>query len=1463
MDIQVVPAPGENLLLFTGDRVRFTLRTAQPLPQAFLRTNIGRASRLHAEVVQEYRDELARWKLPPIQGARTRAPRGLAWRDIPMRWREGEWQIDLTVSEPGFFEAKAYAVDAQGRQIWPEGPNTGISVDPGEYRSGNTIYCAFTRMFGNTRTARRTGTELEPELARLDQLGYAVIPPSGTFRDLIRQIPHIFDTLGCRVLHLLPVNPTPTTYARFGRFGSPYACLDLLAVDPALVEFDRRTTGLDQFRELTFAVHEKGGRVLLDIVINHTGWGSHLQENHPEWFLRKDGYFQSPGAWGTTWEDLVELDHKMPLSWEYLGEVFIEWCRRGVDGFRCDAGYKVPTTAWRYIIAKVRHEFPNALFLLEGLGGPWEATAELLTRGGMQWAYSELFQNYSPAEVHSYLAHSLKQNAETGTLIHYSETHDNDRLAKKGKAWSLLRNNLCALASHRGGFGFTCGVEWLAEEKINVHSSRGMAWGNPENLVVELARLNHLLSDHPCFSDGAAVRILSQAESPVLALERTAEGGTDKLLVLVNLDEHRKHSFVLESPRTFSGEVVMWDLLARREVAPRKKGERLEIVVEKAGSLCLASARVPAGLDGKQYRRLRKLHAWAIEVLSHSLEPESFGPHSWVELAEQVEADPKKFLGAVRYLSPALADRNLVSAVASAAELNRYPEVVVWSPSDRRRVTPLPPDHWLLIEDSVPFRATLSWGDRQEHRESVPMAKGHFAAFRPLDIFEQRRLGPAQVRLERHGVSEREVTGGLVYLSPQPKYEPQLMVPLHPNGSRLNAPLALLTNSTGGMARICVDLGLVKSKYDCVLGSNLHPTLPVDRHIFIKRVRVWANAERFISPLDGRNLQSFSAGPPARWEFAAICGDGRTVRIELKADMLEERNTTVLQFRLLDDSGLQKPDVRLAIRFDIEDRNFHQETTFNEGADFHFRSNCHPARDGIGFEFRPAPDRGLKVYTKAGEYHPAPEWSLGVAHEMEQTRGQTGAGDAFSPGWFDLPLRLGVPELVVATSAPDEPSWEMAARFEERRMAANDSAVRFASLKEEDSFGRQLALAAQAYVVRRDAQKTVIAGYPWFLDWGRDSLICARGLLAAGMHEEVRQLLIAFGKFERDGTLPNTIHGEDASNRDTSDAPLWYGVVCEEFAREVGPEIYDVRTEPDGRRIRDVLRSIGVGYQNGTPNGIRMDPSSGLIWSPKHFTWMDTNYPAGTPREGYPIEIQALWIRLLEQLNEIDAPTAGAPWDQLAARAREHLLSRYWIEEKGYLADTLIARRGGTALESQRDDALRSNCILPVLFDLIPKVEARRCLEAAGRYLVIPGALRSLAPLPCSQPLAIYGADGRLLNNPIEPYWGRYEGDEDTRRKPAYHNGTAWTWTYPGYCEALVKAWDYSPEVIAAARAMLGGMAPLLQEGCVGHLPEVLDGDAPHQQRGCDAQAWGATEALRVWKWLGNLRSNSNGLARI
>ncbi len=1427
----MIPAPGERLLRFVGDRVRFEIGGSASSEgwRARLRTNIGRADVLRREIIQAH-----------AKGARFA---GASWRDLPMDEDNDGWSLELSLTESGYFKAKPYLLDPKSWQHWPAGPDIGISVHPNAYRTANTLYCAFPRMFGMSKSALSTRNErIEDQIRQIEEHGYTIIPPSGKLRDLIPCLPHIIETLGCRILHLLPVNPTPTTYARFGRFGSPYAALDLKGIDPALIVFDKRTTGMDQFRELTYATHLRGGRVFLDIVINHTGWGSMLQERTPKWFLREpDGTFVSPGAWGTTWEDLVELKHDNVALWDKLADVFLTWCRRGVDGFRCDAGYKVPVAAWQYIIARVRQEFPETIFLLEGLGGAWETTEALLTEGEMQWAYSELFQNYSAIQVSSYLDHSLNQSRRVGLLAHYSETHDNDRLATRGRAWSLLRNRLCGLASVSGGFGFTCGVEWLATEKIRVHGSAGLAWENRDNIVPELARLNRLLAHHPCFFDGAKLTRLSPPDSPVYALLRESAEGKDVVLVLVNTDVENANTLTLTSDFMPTAADFKFELLGQELPELNSSAEDVQFVLAPGSAYCLSQSAEPRGLSGDAYRNARAQSAWAIQMLSERFSVRDIGPCDWSVLARVVEHSPADFLAAISRVDPEYLRKDLLAAIDSALNQAGFPQIVRWNPSDRYRITPVPPDHWVLIEDTARFRASLRADDDAwiKNFESIQILGGHIASYPPR--FD---AGDAILQLERYAEADSQVEATIRFLpkdSDSPTPEPRLPKPND---------IVLLTNGIGGMARMCVEPGRVNSKYDCVLGANLHPSLPVDRHVFAKRIRVWVNADGFISPLDFQNLASFSAGPPAIWRFVANAGDGRSVGIQMTAEMVQGHNTTIFRFNLLNafhGSGKTLPDdvdVRLTARVDIEDRNFHSETRHDGGADFHFSVHTHEIQQSkraprvVGFFFKPAADRQLRVFANSGEYHPQPEWSENIPHPVEQSRGQVGFGDAYSPGWFELPLAKDAGITLLVTTESAESGWTETTDF---KLQPDEDG---------NSFSARLARAARAFVVRRGEGNTVIAGYPWFLDWGRDTLICVRGLLAAGMIDEVKQILITFARFEQDGMLPNTINGDNTSNRDTSDAPLWFGLVCEEAAETIGRAFYDSVVGPKDRTIRDVLHSIVTNYIKGTPNNIHMDEPSALIWSPAHFTWMDTNHPAGSPREGYPIEIQALWIRLLRQLANVGSHETQKYLVELADRALASLEKYFWLESHGWYADVLLAESGQPAAEAAASDALRSNCIFPISLGLIAGEHARRCIGAVLRYLVIPGGLRSLAPLPISVPLPIQASDGRLLNDPNKPYWPRYEGDEDTSRKPAYHNGTAWTWTFPNFCEALARAWDFSPEAIAAARSYLASMERLVNEGCLGQIPEILDGDAPHTARGCDAQAWGVTEALRVWKLL-------------
>ncbi|HEY6878181.1 MAG TPA: amylo-alpha-1,6-glucosidase [Polyangiales bacterium] len=1412
---RMTPAPGERLLRFVGDRLRVTLRGMSASQRAFLRTNLTRARVARAEVIAQ----------PGLREQEELTFAGASWRDIPLeRIEDGPngslFAIELPLLEPGHFLAKPYFRDESGRQLWPEGDDLSIAVHPDRLRSANVIYCAFPRAMGTF--AQPSARALE-SVSELDGAGYSVIPPSGTLRSLTRALPHIFDTLGCRILHLLPIGPVPTTYARMGRFGSPYAQLDLVGIDPALVEFDKRTTGVQQFRELADGVHLREGMVILDIVLNHTGWGSRLFDEHPEWFKRDaHGEFHSPGAWGTVWADLVELDQAHSQLWDVLADALLTWCRRGVDGFRCDAGYMVPVPAWQYIVACVRREFPDCVFLLEGLGGAWEATERLLTEGGMQWAYSELFQCYEPAHVASYLDHSLRQSDRIGTLVHYSETHDNDRLAKKGISWALMRNRLCALASSAGAFGFTTGVEWLSTTKIDVHEAHSLSWGAEINLVRELAELNRLLRDHPCFFDGARVGRVSADGSPVLALERVSQDRLDHCLVLINLDPDLAREITLDKAVWERLGHAPLDLLGQPLPSVSEVPNGVVFVLGAGVALCLSEHRLPRGLAGELYRTRRAQAAWAYTQLGTQIAHEALGPAPFVELAEHVAKDPAAFLASIAWLDRAAARRDLLAALKAAPA--RYPRVITFRAEHARRITLVPPEHWLLVRDELPFEVVLARHEGDLVIRSIRVDDGHVAAIPPHSGEQESDLS---LRLNRFKEEGTLIEAKLRLLSHAPAFSG-----LTERGS------VLLTNRRGGMARMDASLGRVQSKYDCVLAANVSPSAPSDRHIFIKRLLAWVDADGFTTPLDQQNLVQLESGPPAVWTFACNAGDGRRVGVRLCCDMIHDRNITVLRFERVPMQSLDlapHEHVRLILRFDLEDRSFHDETHATPELMERFAQSTSPLEGKIGFQFVPAAERRLTVSADRGQYFSGVQWTRDIYHAIDAERGLGPKGDAFSPGWFELPLAAKAPVTLICSAEREEPSPMLV----QRALATHPSHLA------QDSFEAQLRRAAEAFIVRRGVGRTVIAGYPWFLDWGRDTFIAARGLIAAGYHDEVKHMLLTYAALERRGTLPNNFVAGDAEvGRETSDAPLWFALASEELAAAVGPSLYELAFEGQ-RPLGKVLASIAKNLLEGAENGVCIDLASGLVWSPSHYTWMDTNYPAGTPREGYPIELSVLWLRFLQQLLRAGIVVEG---HDLAAQAAltQASLERFFRPELGYCADTLHAGKGVPASAATPDDHLRPNQLLAVAFGLIKGERARAIVAAAERYLLVPGAIRTLAPKPVQFALPIANERGPL-NDPANPYWGNYIGDEDTRRKPAYHNGTAWGWWLGIYCEALAAAWDGDPAAIAAARAVLGSSSRLLHDNCLGQLPEIVDGDAPHTQRGCDAQAWSVTEALRAW----------------
>jgi predicted glycogen debranching enzyme len=521
----------------------------------------------------------------------------------------------------------------------------------------------------------------------------------------------------------------------------------------------------------------------------------------------------------------------------------------------------------------------------------------------------------------------------------------------------------------------------------------------------------------------------------------------------------------------------------------------------------------------------------------------------------------------------------------------------------------------------------------------------------------------------------------------------------------------------------------------------------------------------------------------------------------------------------------------------MEDRNFHSETKAYAGPEKDW-----PGAVGVSarsVSFNPSGERELYIRISKGRFVLGCEWIYSIYQPNEASRGLEACTDLFSPGYFEVSLCAG--ECVELIGQIVTPLEKEKVEFQSSKDILNISSSPHIPTE------KLLLDSLKEYVVKRDELKTVIAGYPWFLDWGRDTLICARGLIAAGMLEDVRKILIQFAKFSENGTLPNIIHGNDVGNRDTSDAPLWLFVACDDFCKaEKSFDLLDSEVRP-GVSMLQALVNLAQGYIEGTPNGIKVDPKSFLVYSPSHFTWMDTNYPAGTPRKGYPIEIQALWFAALKFLS---CACEDSNWSDMAEKTRKSIQKYFWLPDKGYLSDCLHADAGESAGMATADDHLRPNQLfaLTLVGGAVRDVDMRKSILRSVSRLLVPGAIRTLDNSKVAYPLPVKSSGGKLLNMPDYPYWGRYEGNEDARRKPAYHNGTAWTWPFPSYCEAYCML--YGENGKRTAKAILSSSKLLMDNGCLGHLPEILDGDFPHRQRGCDAQAWGLTEFYRVWKML-------------
>ena len=411
-------------------------------------------------------------------------------------------------------------------------------------------------------------------------------------------------------------------------------------------------------------------------------------------------------------------------------------------------------------------------------------------------------------------------------------------------------------------------------------------------------------------------------------------------------------------------------------------------------------------------------------------------------------------------------------------------------------------------------------------------------------------------------------------------------------------------------------------------------------------------------------------------------------------------------------------------------------------------------------------------------------------------------------------------ELVFSLEEPCS-GWEMLERQQRRLRAISDNCGF------EDPVAKQLAVAADAYIAHRDSTngKTILAGYPLFSDWGRDTMIALPGCtLATGRYEDAKSIIRTFLAYEKDGLVPNLFpEGANEPRYNTVDAALLLIDCVWQYVRRTGDQAFVKEAWP-------VMRRIVAAYQKGTHHSIHMD-TDGLICAGgglDQVTWMDVcvNGILPTPRHGKPVEINAYWYNALRIMEAFAAQLGcdGSAYGALADQVRDSFVRAFYMEEKGYLKDVISGTKA--------DEQLRCNQIWAVSmpFTMLSKAQEEKVVQAVYRHLYTPCGLRTLSP--------------------EDPEYHPSYGGDMVKRDMAYHQGTTWVFPLGAYYLAYLKVHEYSSQAVARVREQLMALEPMLRQGCQGQLPEIYDGDFPTDGKGCFAQAWSVGEMLRVFEAL-------------
>ncbi len=633
----------------------------------------------------------------------------------------------------------------------------------------------------------------------------------------------------------------------------------------------------------------------------------------------------------------------------------------------------------------------------------------------------------------------------------------------------------------------------------------------------------------------------------------------------------------------------------------------------------------------------------------------------------------------------------------------------------------------------------------------------------------------------------------------------------------------LVTNGLGGYASGTV-AGLLTRRYHGLLIAALQP--PVGRTLLLTRLDETATYDDHTYPLFTNrwvgdrvdptgfcHLERFHLeGTTPVWTFT--CADAL---LEKRVWMQPGANTTYIRYDLRRATAPLHLEVRALVNY----RDHHGSTRAGD-----WTMQVEPVAHGLRLTaFAGAVP--FYLLSHDAELIPAHEWCKGFYLKVEALRGQIATEDLLCGAALHRTLQPGESFCLVASVEPT-PDLDGRAAYARRQVYEEQilaQAGRSPALQSAPPAIEHLVLAADQFIVRRplpDGQQgySVIAGYPWFADWGRDTMISLPGLtLTTGRPEVAACILTTFARHLYCGLLPNRFpDGGEAPEYNTVDATLWYLEAL---------RAYHAATGDEGllRRLFPALQEIIAWHLRGTRYQIRADPADGLLYAGEpgvQLTWMDAKVDdwVVTPRIGKPVEINALWYNALRILADFARilGESGDQYDNLADRAAAGF-ARFWNPARGYCYDLIDGPEGD-------DPALRPNQLLAVSLPHSPltEVQQRAVVDTCARHLLTSHGLRSLAP-----------------DHPA--YIGHYGGDR-RQRDGAYHQGTAWGWLIGPFVRAHLRVYR-DP---TWARSYLDPLLRQIADHGVGSVSEIFDGDPPFTPRGCIAQAWSVAELLAAWQ---------------